>query len=79
MECNKKKCKHGTALIYSTNYLSNRYIDFDYTIDKLDKDKLISFLSEEITYIDECLDDFKDNFEKISLKVNHYLMMRNYI
>ena len=67
-ECSRKKCKHMTALIHSTNFLNNRYIDFDYTINKLDKDKLISFLREEITYIDECLNDFKDKFREDIIK-----------
>ena len=67
-DCKKKKCKHMAALISATSFLNNRYLDFDRTFERLDKEKLISFLEDEITYVDECFDDFKEEFREDIIK-----------
>jgi len=63
-ECGKAKCHHMTALIYALNDTHNKDVEYDMILDKLDSDKLMNFLKNQLTYNEELLDEFKDNFRQ---------------
>lgn len=62
-ECGKSKCCHMTALLHALNYSHNKDIEYADVVDSLDKDKLIEFVKDQITYNEDSLDDFKDKFK----------------
>ena len=62
-ECGKVKCHHMTAVIFALDD-DNKYIDYDMTVEHLDKEKLIKFLKDQLSYNEELLDDFKDEFRQ---------------
>ena len=60
-DCSKKRCKHMAAVLYASESFK-KDVEYDLFVDDLDDSKLIKFLKEELSYNEDLLEEFKDNF-----------------
>ena len=67
-DCGESRCCHMTALLNAENSEFTQYIEYEEFIDKLDSGKLIEFIKDQISYNEECQEDFIDEFRLDFLK-----------
>ena len=78
-KCGKKRCRHMAALLYASENSFKKDAPYDYFVDKIDSQKIVKFLKNELPYHEDLLDEFKDKFRDDILKVKMYPELKLYI